>query len=99
MKLFRGVVILTSSKLNSFQAELRSNVHHGELEGGKTGLSRKFKFASNLIACVFWAGRRGRVYAYIKVSHPFNIRSSFSLLQIVLDVHSELCFHTLNGHR
>lgn len=27
MKLFKGVVILTGIKLNSFQAELRSNVH------------------------------------------------------------------------
>ena len=41
MKLFRGVVILTSSKLNSFQAELRSNVHHGELEGGNNWIKQK----------------------------------------------------------
>ena len=47
MKLFRGVVILTSSKLNSFQAELRSNVHQGELEGGKTGLSRNLSLQVN----------------------------------------------------
>ena len=60
MKLFKGVVILTGIKLNSFQAELRSNVDQGELEGGKNWINQNF--ASKLPVFSWQVGEIGSLH-------------------------------------